>query len=184
MVGFLLLALAPAESVTKISFTSFSSYVQRFIDLVRAYLNFWPLILFYIFSYWYSFRTKQDKKLRVLSLVFIFASLAAHFVLIFALYFGAVAVLLAFTLYWGAAGIQDMRLTHYKWEYNVDYIKNEVACGRTKIQVPLVVGKTDYSLFAFPGAPRLEKNHYANVAMANYYGADEISGYWFYELEE
>ena len=77
-----------------------------------------------------------------------------------------------------------MRLTHYKWEYNVDYIKNEVACGRTKIQVPLVVGKTDYSLFAFPGAPRLEKNHYANVAMANYYGADEISGYWFYELEE
>ena len=217
MVGFLLLALAPAESVTKISFTSFSSYVQRFIDLVRAYLNFWPLILFYIFSYWYSFRTKQDKKLRVLSLVFIFASLAAHFVLIFALYFGdrstfialaylllactllfcqlfgtklraiysgAVAVLLAFTLYWGAAGIQDMRLTHYKWEYNVEYIKNEVACGRTKIQVPLVVGKTDYSLFAFPGAPRLEKNHYANIAMANYYGADEISGYWFYELEE
>ena len=217
MAGFLLLALAPAESVTKISFTSFSEYIQRFINLVRAYLTFWPLILFYILSYWYSFKTKQDKKLRVLSLIFIFASLAAHFVLLFALYFGkrstfialmylllacvllfcqlfstklrtvysgAVAVLLAFTLYWGIVGIQDLRLTHYKWEYNVEYIKNEVACGRTKIQVPFVIGKTKYSLFEFPGAPRASKNHYANIAMANYYGAEEISGYWFYELKE
>lgn len=215
LVGFLLLALAPAELTRKIAVTYFSVYVSNFVELILAYLKFWPLVIFYVFSYWYSHKTKQPKRTRILSLVLIGGSLASHFVLIFALYIeqrstyiaffllllacalfffqlfssklcslycALSAILLSFTMYWGVAGIQDMQLVHYKAGYNDEYIRAELAAGRTKIGVPYIVGETEYSCFSTP-FPRADANFYANISMAKYYGADTIHGYWFYEVD-
>ena len=86
LIGFFLLALAPAELVTKISKPDFKIYFEFFLIYIRYYLNFWPLLLFYVFAYALSYRSGGSRDLRILSLVLIGGSLAAQFVLIFAIY--------------------------------------------------------------------------------------------------
>lgn len=216
LLGFFFLAFAPAELVTKIAKPSFSKYIKNFVYLVQFYLKYWPLILFYICSYVYSYKTKQAKNVRLLSLVLIGGSLAAQFVLVFALYvdtrstffpftflllacavlfqqlfttkiryfYGCLsAILLSFTLYWGIVGIQDLRTVHYKWTYNDELIRSLVAEGETIIKVPYIIPDTHYSCLYVWGYLMEDKTHYGNIKLAEYYGAEEISGYWFYDTK-
>lgn len=86
LAGFALLALAPAELKTKIAEPSVNAYIKNFFELVKMYLRFWPLLVFYVLAYIYSFQHRFERDTRILSLVLIGGSLAAHFVLVFALY--------------------------------------------------------------------------------------------------
>lgn len=86
VIGFLLLAFAPAELVTKIARRTFGDYFQMFLIVLRAYLRYWPLILFYVGACWAAVRKKISLELRVLTLVFVLASMAQHFVLVAATY--------------------------------------------------------------------------------------------------
>ena len=86
VLGFLLLAFAPAELVTKIARRTFGDYFRMFLTVLQAYLRYWPLILFYIGAYWAAARKKVSLELRVLTLVFVLASMAQHFVLVAATY--------------------------------------------------------------------------------------------------
>ena len=216
MVGFFFLALAPAEFETKIAEPSISNYIDNFIELIVYYLKFWPLIVFYLLAFVHSVRTEQNWDLRLLSLVFLGGSLAAHFVLTFALYPStsplvtslcllilacavlfpgffcsafkpavclAAAVLFCFTAYWGVRGIQDLRLVKYKWDYNDQLIKEELAAGKTDILVPYIIPDTEYSCLYVWGYVREDPTHYNNIELARYYGANSINGFWFYDTE-
>lgn len=218
LIGFFLLALAPAELETKIAAPSFTRYLNSFIWLVRTYLSFWPLIVFYLLCYTYSLRHGKARDTRVLTLVFMGGSMASHFILLFALYPSersvhiamsflllscallfyelfdadkavrrllclASAALMCLTAYWGYVGIQDLRLVHYRWEYNDNYIKEQAAAGETHIRVPYIIPDTRYSVFYVWGYIREDNSHYFNTELAKYHGVEEISGYWLYDTE-
>ncbi len=86
LAGFFYMMLAPAETVNKSAEFRFDVLVQNFIDNAGFYLRFWPLLLSFVLFRMLSLRAGVSKKLRRLSLVYLFGSAAGHFVLTFAMY--------------------------------------------------------------------------------------------------
>ncbi|MBQ9687355.1 MAG: hypothetical protein IJV41_12555 [Oscillospiraceae bacterium] len=86
VLGFLLLAFAPAELLTKIAKPSLGFMVKNFLSVLLSYLKFWPLLAFFALGYVLHRQLELDRDTRVLCLAFVAASLAAQFVLTFALY--------------------------------------------------------------------------------------------------
>ncbi len=84
--GFLFVMLAPATAANKSAEMSFSVLFANFLETAGFYLRFWPLLLSFLLFYFLGVQCGVSEKLRSLSLVYLFGSLAGHFVLTFALY--------------------------------------------------------------------------------------------------
>ena len=77
LAGFFYMMLAPAESVNKSAEMRMDVLFANFLENAAYYLRFWPLILSFALLYFLAL---------FLSLVYVFGSLAGHFVLTFARY--------------------------------------------------------------------------------------------------
>ena len=86
LAGFLYMMLAPAESVNKSAEMRLSVLFANLLENARYYLRFWPLILCFVLLYALSLQKGIARKRRLLALVYVFGSLAGHFVLTFAMY--------------------------------------------------------------------------------------------------
>ncbi|MBQ9687386.1 MAG: hypothetical protein IJV41_12710 [Oscillospiraceae bacterium] len=86
LAGFLYMMSAPAETVNKSAQMTLAVLLSNFVETGLFYLRFWPLMLSYVLFYCLSVRRGVSLSERVLSLVFLFGSLAGHFVLTFAMY--------------------------------------------------------------------------------------------------
>ncbi len=214
LLGFFLLAFAPAEAATKIAHPSLNTYINNFVVLSGYYLQFWPLLLIYALAFVRSLRTESEWHHRLLSLIILGGSLAAHYVLSFAPFPTRTPVLTSFcllilacstlapaleapglrpvialccavlfsvTAYRVYVGVQDLRLVNYKWNYNDQLIKEKLAAGERDILVPYIIPDTEYSCLYLWGYLREDPRHYNNLELAEYYGADSINGYWFYD---
>ncbi len=86
LAGFLYMMLAPAESANKSAEMRLPVLFANFLETGQYYLRFWPLLVSFCLFLITSLRKKLDRRLVVLSLVYLFGSLSGHFVLSFAMY--------------------------------------------------------------------------------------------------
>lgn len=86
LAGFFYMMLAPAESVNKSAEMRLPVLFANFLENAGYYLRFWPLILSFVLLYSLALHKRVERKLRLLSLVYVFGSIAGHFVLTFAMY--------------------------------------------------------------------------------------------------
>lgn len=86
LAGFFYMMLAPAEGPNKSAEFRLAVLFANFLENAGFYLRFWPLLLSYLLFWVLAVRQDVAKKLRALSLVFLFGSAAGHFVLTFAMY--------------------------------------------------------------------------------------------------
>ena len=86
LAGFFYMMLAPAESVNKSAEMRLSVLFANFLENAGYYLRFWPLIGSFALFYLLALKKGVERRLRLLSLVYVFGSLAGHFVLTFAMY--------------------------------------------------------------------------------------------------
>ena len=86
LAGFFYMMLAPAEGPNKSAEFRFAVLFANFLENAGFYLRFWPLLLSYVLFWFLAVRERIDVKLRALSLVCLFGSVAGHFVLTFAMY--------------------------------------------------------------------------------------------------
>lgn len=84
--GFFYMMLAPAESANKSAEFRLPVLWANLLENLRYYIRFWPLLLSYVLFYLLSVQKGIDRRLRLLSLVFLFGSAAGHLVLTFAMY--------------------------------------------------------------------------------------------------
>ena len=86
LAGFFTMMLAPAESVNKSAEMRMEVLFANFLENAAYYLRFWPLILSFALFYALALKKGVQRHVRLLSLVYVFGSLAGHFVLTFAMY--------------------------------------------------------------------------------------------------
>lgn len=86
LAGFFYMMLAPAESVNKSAEMRLPVLFANFLENAAYYLRFWPLILSFVLLYALARKKAVGRGLRLLSLVYLFGSIAGHFVLTFAMY--------------------------------------------------------------------------------------------------
>ena len=86
LAGFFFMMLAPAESVNKSAEMRFSVLFSNFLENAGYYLRFWPLLLSFALFFVLSVKNGVERRVRLLSLVYLFGSAAGHFVLTFAMY--------------------------------------------------------------------------------------------------
>ena len=86
LAGFFYMMLAPAESVNKSAEMRMDVLFANFLENAAYYLRFWPLILSFALLYFLALKRGVERRARFLSLVYVFGSLAGHFVLTFARY--------------------------------------------------------------------------------------------------
>ena len=86
LVGFLTMMLAPAESANKSAEMRMEVLFANFLENAAYYLRFWPLLLSFALLYRLAWKKAVERRLRLLSLVYVFGSIAGHFVLTFAMY--------------------------------------------------------------------------------------------------
>ncbi len=86
LAGFLFMMLAPAESANKSAEMRLSVLLANTVQALLWYLRFWPCLLSFGLLYALALRRGTDRGRRTLALVYLFGSLAGHFVLAFALY--------------------------------------------------------------------------------------------------
>ena len=86
LIGFSYLMLAPATAANKAAEMKLPVLLNNFVETGSYYLRFWPLLLSYALFFLLLCGEDGAKERRLLALVFLFGSLAGHFVLTFALY--------------------------------------------------------------------------------------------------
>ena len=86
LAGFFFMMLAPAESVNKSAEMRIDVLLGNFVENLRYFLRFWPLLVSFGLFYCLACRENIDLNTRLLSLVYLFGALAGHFVLVFAMY--------------------------------------------------------------------------------------------------
>ena len=86
LAGFLTMMLAPAESANKSAEMRMEVLFANFLENAAYYLRFWPLLLSFALLYRLAWKKAVERRLRLLSLVYVFGSIAGHFVLTFAMY--------------------------------------------------------------------------------------------------
>ena len=86
LAGFFYMMLAPAESVNKSAEMRLAVLFENFLENAGFYLRFWPLIGSFALFYLLAVKKGVERRVRLLSLVYVFGSLAGHFVLTFAMY--------------------------------------------------------------------------------------------------
>ena len=86
LIGFVYLMLAPATAANKSAEMKLAVLLGNLVETGRFYLRFWPLLISYALFFVLLKNNDGAKERRALSLVYLFGSLAGHFVLTFALY--------------------------------------------------------------------------------------------------
>ena len=86
LAGFAYMMSAPAETANKSAQMTLSVLMANFTETGLFYLRFWPLLLCFPLLYWFCVKEQVPLTERLLSLIFLFGSLAGHFVLTFAMY--------------------------------------------------------------------------------------------------
>ena len=95
----------------------------------------------------------------------------------------ALAVLMCFSARGIFNGLRDLYIVDYRWEYNEQLLQEAAANGKTKLSIPYIIPETEYSVYHVWGYIREDNTHRFNRNLAAYYGLEEVSGYWFYDLE-
>lgn len=108
--GFFYMMAAPAETVNKSAEMTLSVLFSNFIETGRMYPRFWPLLVCFALFYWLALRRGVALEERLLSLIFLFGSLAGHFVLTFALYCAGRSMYIGLVLLIAADAILFARL--------------------------------------------------------------------------
>lgn len=85
------------------------------------------------------------------------------------------------TAYYLYVGISDIRLTHYKMEYNIQLIQEAKSNGENEVRLPIVHPATRYSVgYGWPYLSELFPQYFTNRMMAKYFEIGTIYGYELY----
>ena len=85
--GFLLIVLAPAQTVNKVSEFSFINVLTTFGVALLMLASIFPIIILYIALYKRALKEKTDRRVLISSLIMGISALAANFVMVFAKYY-------------------------------------------------------------------------------------------------
>ena len=69
-------------------------------------------------------------------------------------------------------------------KYNEELIREQLAEGKTELHLPFILPETEYSCLYLWGYIRQDPEHYYNTCLAEYYGAEKVTGYFLYEVDE
>ena len=118
LIGFVYLMVAPATAANKSAEMKLAVLLGNFVETGLFYLRFWPLLLSFVLFYLLLRRDETARARRLLALVYLFGSLAGHFVLTFALYCAGRSTYIGLILLIAANALLFVQL----WE-----------CGREKL---------------------------------------------------